>query len=335
MQTNASFLAMPEHPCMITRLIDEMREAFREFREDPRAYVNGALTADAGGGRRKNLLRVGLAIAILSYAIAFISMLVFWSLAHQKTRAAQTTENPHVVISIPLYYWPKADMPEGADKPGGGGGGGRKTVTPPSIGDLPISSLTQLVMAPRPEPSLTPPALPMIEKVMVDPRIQFKHDDLTPTGLPDGATFTPSAGPGSDGGMGTGSRGGMGVGDGPGVGQGSGGNTGGGERNLAVGRPNLAAHQPAVDERPILLNQPHPLFTEEARKNKVQGVVRVRILVDTNGAVKEVVVMRGLPDGLNEQAIRAAYQMRFRPAMKNGQPVVYWLNNVEVEFNLR
>jgi TonB family protein len=63
--------------------------------------------------------------------------------------------------------------------------------------------------------------------------------------------------------------------------------------------------------------------------------VRIRILVDTNGAVKEVVVMRGLPDGLNEQAIRAAYQMRFRPAMKNGQPVVYWLNNVEVEFNLR
>ena len=334
MQNNASFLATPEHPCMITRLIDEMREALREFREDPRAYVKGALTANAGGGRRKNLLRVGLAIAILFYAIAFISMLVFWSLAHQKTRAAQTMENPHVVISIPRY-WPKADMPEGADKPGGGGGGGRKTVTPPSIGDLPISSLAQLVMAPRPEPSLTPPALPMIERVMVDPRIQFKHDDLTPTGLPDGATSTPSAGQGSGGGMGAGSGGGMGVGDGPGVGQGRGGNTGGEDQSLGVGRPNPAVHQTVVDERPILLNQPHPLFTEEARKNKVQGVVRVRILVDASGAVKEVVVMRGLPDGLNEQAIRAAYQMRFRPAMKNGQPVVYWLNNVEVEFNLR
>ena len=334
MQNNASFLAMPEHSCMITRLIDEMREALREFREDPRAYVKGALTANASGGRRKNLLRMGLAIAILFYAIAFISMLVFWSLAQQKTRPAQNTNNPLVVISLPRY-WPKADMPEGADQPGGGGGGGRKTVTPPSIGDLPISSLAQLVMAPRPETSLTPPALPMIEKVLVDPRIQFKHNDLTVTGLPDGTTFIPSAGQGSDGGMGTGSRGGMGVGDGPGVGQGSGGNTGGGEKNLAVGRPSLAAHQPAVDERPILLNQPHPLFTEEARKNKVQGVVRVRILVDASGAVKEVVVMRGLPDGLNEQAIRAAYQMRFRPAMKNGQAVVYWLNNVEVEFNLR
>jgi TonB family protein len=63
--------------------------------------------------------------------------------------------------------------------------------------------------------------------------------------------------------------------------------------------------------------------------------VRIKILVDAGGAVKEVVIVQGLPDGLNEQAIRAAYQMRFRPAMKNGQAVSHWMNNVEVEFNLR
>lgn len=332
MQNNASFLATPEHPFMITRLIDEMREASREFRESPRAYVTGALKGNTGGGPRRRLLQLGFAIAILFYAIAFVSMLVFWSLAHQRTGAAHDGSNPTVLIKLP-GYWPKADMPEGADQPGGGGG--RHMPTEPSNGGLPISSLTQIVMAPRPEPQHTPPALPVIEKVMVDPRIQFKQDDLSMTGLPDGSSFTPSAGPGSEGGIGTGSGGGIGVGDGPGVGHGSGGNTGGGERNLAVGRPTLAVHQPLVDERPILLNQPRPLFTEEARKNKVQGVVRVRILVDTNGAVKEVVLMRGLPDGLNEQAIRAAYQMRFRPAMKNGQPVSYWMSNVEVEFNLR
>ena len=261
MQDNASFLAMPKHPCMITRLIDEIREALTEFRENPKAYVKAALTANAGAGRRKDLLRVGLAIAILFYAIAFISMLVFWSLAHQGTRTDQSGKNPTVLIKLP-GYWPKADMPEGAGKPAGGGGGGRHTLTEPSNGDLPIPSLTQLVMAPRPEPSLTPPALAMIETVMVDPRIQFKHDDLTPTGLPDGASFTPSSGPGSEGGIGTGAAGGIGVGDGPGVGHGKGGNTGGGEKNLAVGRSNLAVHQPAVDERPILLNQPQPLFTE-------------------------------------------------------------------------
>ena len=61
----------------------------------------------------------------------------------------------------------------------------------------------------------------------------------------------------------------------------------------------------------------------------------MRILVDSSGEVREVVIVRGLPDGLNEQAIQAAYQMRFRPALKNNQPVPYWMNNVLVEFNLR
>ncbi len=170
---------------------------------------------------------------------------------------------------------------------------------------------------------------------MADQQMVFKQDDLTVTGLPDSSSLIPSAGQGSEGGIGTGSHGGIGPGDGPGVGPGKNGGTGDGDFKLGVGRPNSAAHRPVVDERPVLLNQPRPLFTEEARKNKVQGVVRVKILVDTNGTVKEVIVMRGLPDGLNEQAIRAAYQMRFKPAMKNGQPVPYWMNSVEVEFNLR
>jgi hypothetical protein len=80
MQNNASFLAMPEDPWMITRLIDELREASREFREDPRAYVKGAIKGDATGGeRRTTLFRLGLAIAILFYAIVFGATLLFWS----------------------------------------------------------------------------------------------------------------------------------------------------------------------------------------------------------------------------------------------------------------
>jgi TonB family protein len=105
--------------------------------------------------------------------------------------------------------------------------------------------------------------------------------------------------------------------------------------NSVESQPNRAPEQVEVDSRPVLLNAPRPLYTEEARNNKVQGVVRVRVLVDEKGSVTEVVITRGLPDGLNEQAIRAAHQMRFRPATKNGQPVSYWLSNVEIEFRLR
>jgi protein TonB len=170
--------------------------------------------------------------------------------------------------------------------------------------------------------------------VKVDPRIQFKRDDLAPTGLPDGTGFVPSAGPGSDGGMGLGSKGGMGPGHGPGVGEGDDGNIGGHGFHIG-GRPRGTGDQPVVDSRPLLLNSPHPLYTEEARKNKVQGVVRVRVFVDASGAVREVIVTRALPDGLSEQAVRAAYQMRFRPALKDGRQISYWLSNVEIEFNLR
>jgi protein TonB len=334
MQNNVSFLAMVEQPSMIVRLGNELREALREFREAPKAYVTSALKGEARGGRRGMLLRVGLAIAILFYAIAFVSMLVFWSLAHNRAQATPSGNQSLVLLKLP-GYWPKIDTPTEGDRSGGGGGGGRHTITEPSIGVPPVSSLTQLVVAPRPEAQLTPPVLPFIEKVMVDPRIQLDRDDLSPTGLPDGVGVTPSAGPGSDRGMGTGSGGGMGPGGGDGVGPGVGGNTGDEWFKLGKRRPAGAVAQQAVDERPVLLNQPRPLFTEEARSHKIQGVVRVRILVDANGRVTEVVVTRGLPDGLNEQAIRAAYQMRFKPAMKNGRPVLYWLSNVEVEFNLR
>jgi TonB family protein len=334
MQNNASFLGMIDQPCMIARLTNELREALREVREDPMAFVATALKRDRVGSRRKMVLQFGFAIAILFYAIAFVSMLVVWSLAQSRAQRAHDDDGPTIVLRLPGYL-PKIDMPSGDDRPGGGGGGGHQTNTPPSNGAIPISSLEPLVLAPKPETQLTPPVLPVIEKVMVDSRIQFKRDDLSLTGLPDGTGLTPSAGPGSDRGMGAGSGGGMGPGDGPGVGSGDGGNTGDGGFKIGFARLRPQVQQVVVDERPVLLNRPRPMFTEEARRNKIQGVVRMKILIDSSGKVAQAVVTRGLPDGLDIEAIRAAYQMRFRPAMKNGSPVSFWLSNVEVEFNLR
>lgn len=88
-----------------------------------------------------------------------------------------------------------------------------------------------------------------------------------------------------------------------------------------------------VDVEPLLLNDPKPGYTEEARRNQIQGVVRVRLLVGADGAVKQVKVTTGLPDGLDEKAVEAAYQRHYRPAMKNGQPVARWVD-AELEFTL-
>jgi TonB family protein len=85
---------------------------------------------------------------------------------------------------------------------------------------------------------------------------------------------------------------------------------------------------------PAPLNSPRPMYTEEARQNKVQGEVRLHILVGSDGRVKNVRITRGLSHGLNEEAVRCAYEIRFKPAIKWGIPVSYWIP-IEVSFSLR
>lgn len=90
----------------------------------------------------------------------------------------------------------------------------------------------------------------------------------------------------------------------------------------------------SVDLRPVALNRPRPNYTEEARQNKTQGTVRMRLQIGADGKVKEVKIVSGLPDGLNREAEKAAYKMTFKPAMKDNQPVPYWVM-LEMGFNLR
>jgi TonB family protein len=63
-------------------------------------------------------------------------------------------------------------------------------------------------------------------------------------------------------------------------------------------------------------------------------VIRTQALVGPDGLVKDVRLVTHLPDGLDEEAIVAVKQMRFRPATTKGQPVNFWVT-LEVEFNLR
>ena len=333
MQDTAALVRMLEQPSVLKRLLNESMEALGEFREGPRVFITSAIK-DMGLGNRRPLFHLGLAIALLLYVVGFGATILVWWLGHHQ--AGRGVPQQSLIFYTPLQFPRLAALPRGPDESGGGGGGGgRKTIELPSRGDLPAFALSDPIVTPRPEQTVTPPALPIYETVKVDPRIRVERDDLVPTGLPDDANLLPSAGPGSGGGMGTGSRGGIGPDDGLGVGPGRERGTGGGLPSDGGRRRQDAPHQEAVDSRPVLLNNPQPLFTEAARAHKIQGVVRVRILVDSSGEVREVVIVRGLPDGLNEQAIQAAYQMRFRPALKNNQPVPYWMNNVLVEFNLR
>jgi len=89
-----------------------------------------------------------------------------------------------------------------------------------------------------------------------------------------------------------------------------------------------------VYRMPKALNRPRPNYTEEARKNRVSGIVMARIVVDQQGSPNTIIPVSFLPDGLTEEAIAAIKQMRFQPAFKGDAPVAYRVS-VEVEFNLR
>ena len=71
------------------------------------------------------------------------------------------------------------------------------------------------------------------------------------------------------------------------------------------------------------------------RKRSTAQAPSVRhVMVGEDGHVEEVKVIRSLPDFLTEEAIRAAFEMKFKSAMKDGQAVPFWLPML-VEFNLK
>lgn len=102
---------------------------------------------------------------------------------------------------------------------------------------------------------------------------------------------------------------------------------------------------PAVDDNtPIVVGgdvkapekifQTNPQYTEIARKARIQGVVIVQAIIDKEGNVTNVKVLKGLPMGLEEAAVDAIKQWKFKPATLNGRPVTVYYN-LTVNFKLQ
>lgn len=85
---------------------------------------------------------------------------------------------------------------------------------------------------------------------------------------------------------------------------------------------------------PIAVFQPLPLYTEDARKARVEGLVLLQAIIRKDGSVDSFKVIRGLGYGLDESAINTiATKWRFKPGTLNGQPVDVQAN-IEVSFRL-
>jgi protein TonB len=210
---------------------------------------------------------------------------------------------------------------------GGGGGGGNKMPDPPKQAALPgKDKITVPVEKP---PSVEPVQKPKDEPDPVDqlnaPVKLLASAETTTAGIIDtGPTTTASQGSGSGGGAGAGAGSGIGPGSGSGLGPGSGGGTGGG-----VYQPGSGVNPP------VATYIPKPQYTAEAMRARVQGVVVVGCVVQSDGVCTDVHVVRSLDPtfGLDQEAIKSARLWRFRPGMRQGQPVAVQVT-IEVSFSL-
>jgi protein TonB len=90
---------------------------------------------------------------------------------------------------------------------------------------------------------------------------------------------------------------------------------------------------PAPDVGPKPIRMPQPGYTRQAIRDNVTGVVVLRVVIDEQGGVRVLKVVRSIPE-LDEEAIRVVEaDWRFHPATKNGRPVAA-LSDLVVRFNL-
>jgi TonB family protein len=103
--------------------------------------------------------------------------------------------------------------------------------------------------------------------------------------------------------------------------------------------PDNGARVPSVDSGghytpPRCLECPRAQYPDSAMAAKVQGVISLRILVDATGQPAEIIVLKGLPCGLNERAIETVATWRLEPAKgPDGKPLAVW-QHVQLSFEL-
>jgi TonB family protein len=234
-----------------------------------------------------------------------ILVAIVWALTHRQqivNTVTQANENLQYIF---------LDQPKPG--PGGGGGGRPKDPEPPRKAE--IVAAKQPDVKPIPKPADVP--TPQITVPIQTPQaVQTLPGSL--------ASIDTTVGTGSGGG---GKGTGIGTGTGSGVGEGSGGGFGGGVYDIGNGVTS-----------PVLVREVKPNYTGEAMRAKLQGIVEMEAVVMPDGTVdpKSIRITRSLDAnlGLDQQAIIAVKQWRFRPGLYKGQPVPVRVN-VELTFTLR
>jgi len=87
--------------------------------------------------------------------------------------------------------------------------------------------------------------------------------------------------------------------------------------------PTVQSRPAAVTAKVIpaeILSKPVPVYTDDARTKRIEGEVLLEVVLQASGKVQVLRIVRGLGHGLDDSAVHAAEQIRFKPALKDGQP---------------
>jgi protein TonB len=192
----------------------------------------------------------------------------------------------------------------------GGGGGGSPQPAAPATPQLPHPR------PPDPVPVVEPAVLSQPPVPSLDVPAMTSMNDLLRANGQSGVNLAAFGG------------GGRGNGDGPGrgsgLGDGDGGNTGGGPVRPGNGCTD-----------PVAVHEVRPLFTSDAMRAKIQGNVRMEVVVRKDGTVGDVRIVSSLDRtfGLDESAVKAAKSWLFHPATCKGT-AVDMIVTIELEFRL-
>ncbi len=336
----------------IKSIAQQSRLTFPEFKKDPVGFAKRGVDA-TGMAFQRFISAPNVAVALM---VAFMFLLTTVSAValfdrYSSSLTAQNNEKEELelqqMVEIPDAEKELEKGNAGTAKGDGGGskpnkekpggGGGQDNQKPAQNGKLPTATLDapQIIPPTLDPPVVKNPSLPVPATISVDPALVEPDPRNVQYGDPNSKSTDPSLG----------DRKGTGIGDGEGEGykdgkdkntggkdfkqggSGPGGDGGGGDIDV-----NKTFRINEVTQKAKITFNPQPEYTEEARKNQVQGVVRVSAVLTASGGIINVRAIGGLPHGLTEKALEAARRIKFVPAQKDGRNVSQY---VTLEYNFR
>ncbi len=295
-----------KEPSVLSSLVESIRDTFFAPKLPPLVLESKPIDVPDRMAVKRSPTSTAIAVVLHAAIIALIAFFIARKVGIIATPQKQ-------MVTLTDINTPPPPPPPAIKAEKMGGGGGQHDLAPVSQGRLPKFSQQPQILKPTQAPKIQP-KLAVEPTVNVQENLKMANNNMTNLGMPNSGL------PGASLGNGNGS--GIGSGNGNGVGPGSGGNTGGGVYHIG-----------GSVRAPALIFSPDPEFSEEARKAKFSGNVEVYLWVDENGNPSHVKVVRGVGMGLDEKAMEAVRQYKFRPATQNGKPVKVDLY-VEVNFQI-